>query len=122
MSKGMTMKSAAHRRRAAGFTMVELLIALFLSSVVMLAVYFVFISNTEQYYRQEQIVQMQENMRFALEHLKNDMRNAGRLTVVNGNNANPDPGFCRPTPTCRPSSCSTTSSPGRARTARCRTA
>lgn len=78
--------------------MVELLIALFLSSVVMLAVYFVFISNTEQYYRQEQIVQMQENMRFALEHVKNDMRNAGRLTVVNGNNANPDPGFCRPTP------------------------
>ena len=87
-----------HRRAAAGFTMVELLIALFLSSVVMLAVYFVFISNTEQYYRQEQIVQMQENMRFALEHVKNDMRNAGRLTVVNGNNANPDPGFCRPTP------------------------
>ena len=80
------------------FRSVELLIALFLSSVVMLAVYFVFISNTEQYYRQEQIVQMQENMRFALEHVRNDMRNAGRLTVVNGNNANPDPGFCRPTP------------------------
>lgn len=84
------------RRRARGFTLVELLIALFLSGVVMLAVYFVFISNTEQYYRQEQIVQMQDNMRFALEHLKNDMRNAGRLTVVNGTRFNPDPGFCRP--------------------------
>lgn len=84
------------RRATRGFTMVELLLALFLSSVVMAAVYFVFISNTEQYYRQEQIVQMQENMRFALEHLKNDLRNAGRLTVVNGTNTNPDPGFCRP--------------------------
>lgn len=94
----MRRRRQNHRRNAGGFTMVELLIALFLSSIVMLAVYFVFISNTEQYYRQEQIVQMQENMRFALEHVKNDMRNAGRLTVVNGNNANPDPGFCRPTP------------------------
>lgn len=85
-----------HQRATRGFTMIELLLALFLSSIVMVAVYFVFISNTEQYYRQEQIVQMQENMRFALEHLKNDMRNAGRLTVVNGTNTNPDPGFCRP--------------------------
>lgn len=84
------------QRRARGFTMVELLIAMFLTGIVMIAVYLVFISNTEQYYRQEQIVQMQDNMRFALEHLKNDMRNAGRLTVVNGTNFNPDPGFCRP--------------------------
>lgn len=76
--------------------MVELMMALLLSAIVLLAVYFVFISNTEQYYRQEQIVQMQESMRFALEHLKTDLRNAGRLTVVNGTLQNTDPGFCRP--------------------------
>ncbi|MEZ4471150.1 MAG: prepilin-type N-terminal cleavage/methylation domain-containing protein [bacterium] len=84
------------RRRPAGFTMVELMMALLLSSIVLLAIYFVFISNTEQYYRQEQIVQMQESMRFALEHLKTDLRNAGRLTVVNGTPRGTDAGFCRP--------------------------
>ncbi|MCA9524779.1 MAG: prepilin-type N-terminal cleavage/methylation domain-containing protein [Myxococcales bacterium] len=91
------MTQAARRRtRRAGFTMIELMMALLLSSIVLLAIYFVFISNTEQYYRQEQIVQMQETMRFALEHLKTDLRNAGRLTVVNGTPQGTDAGFCRP--------------------------
>ena len=74
-----------HRHAQAGFTMVELLVATLISSIILLAIYFVFISGSEQYYRQEQIVQMQEGMRFAMEYLKADLRNAGRLTVVNGN-------------------------------------
>ncbi|MCA9541333.1 MAG: hypothetical protein KC620_20670, partial [Myxococcales bacterium] len=55
-------------------------------------------SNTTQYYRQEQVVQMQESMRFALEYLKNDLRNAGRLAVTNGFsalNTERDPKFCQ---------------------------
>lgn len=65
--------------------MIELLIAGLLSAVVLLVVYLVFITNSAQYYRQEQIVQMQESMRFALEYLKNDLRNAGRLSPTHGN-------------------------------------
>jgi prepilin-type N-terminal cleavage/methylation domain-containing protein len=90
------LKSSIRKAKHRAFTMVELMVALLLSAIVLLAVYFVFISNTEQYYRQEQIVQMQESMRFALEHIKTDLRNAGRLTVVNGTLQNTDPGFCRP--------------------------
>jgi prepilin-type N-terminal cleavage/methylation domain-containing protein len=74
------MRRRTHQQ---GFTMVELLIAGFLGAIVLAMTYFVFIANSRQYYVQEQIVQMQEGMRFALEHLKNDLRNAGRLAVVN---------------------------------------
>ena len=77
--------------------MVELLITVLLSSVVLLAVYFVFITNTRQFYMQEQIVQSQETTRFALEFIMNDLRNAGSLAVVNGDPDNSvDVGFCRP--------------------------
>jgi prepilin-type N-terminal cleavage/methylation domain-containing protein len=84
-----------------GFTLIELMVATFLSSAVLLSVYFVFISNTKQYYVQEQIVRMQESMRFGMEYLKNDVRNAGRLTVANGidgsgalRQVGRDPQFC----------------------------
>ncbi|MBU0554332.1 prepilin-type N-terminal cleavage/methylation domain-containing protein [Myxococcota bacterium] len=86
------------RRPARGYTFVELLIAVAMSSVVLLAVYYVFIASTEQFYRQEQNIQMQEGLRFALEYIKTDLRNSGRLSVVDGtNNPSRDPGFCRPT-------------------------
>lgn len=84
-------------RRARGFTLIELLIAGLISAVVLLAIYFVFSANSRQYYQQEQIVQMQESMRFAIDYLKNDLRNAGRMAVVNGADASAgirDPGFC----------------------------
>lgn len=80
--------------------MVELLVAVVLSSIVIITVYFVFSANTRQYYTQEQTVQMQEAMRFALEYLKTDLRNAGRHSTVVGSNAVGvgDPGYCRATP------------------------
>lgn len=89
----MTVRRRPNSNKA--FTLIELMIAALLSGMVLLAIYFVFISNTEQYYRQEQIVQMQERMRFATEYLKNDLRNAGRLAVVNGTANDTDAGFCR---------------------------
>ena len=78
------------------FTLVELLIAGMIASLVLIATYMLFISNTDQYYRQEQIVQMQETMRFAVEYLKSDLRNAGRQALVNGSPQSGigDPGYC----------------------------
>ena len=90
------------RSRRGGFTFVELLIAGFIGAVVLVVTYLVFTANSRQYYVQEQIVQMQESMRFAVEYLKNDLRSAGRLSVVNGinrfdgrNQLGRDPQFCR---------------------------
>ncbi len=89
------------RARQRGFTLVELLIAGLMSALVLLAVYFVFIANTTQYYRQEQIVQMQESMRFAVELLKTDLRNAGRLGIVRGDGDGRDPRLCTDRPGVR---------------------
>lgn len=86
-------------RRVPGYTLIELLIASLIGSLVLIAVYVVFIANTDQYYRQEQIVQMQEGMRFVVEYLKNDLRNVGRQSVANGiapGAATADPGYCGP--------------------------
>jgi prepilin-type N-terminal cleavage/methylation domain-containing protein len=81
--------------RRKGFTVVELLVAVALSAIVLVTVYLVFNANTRQYYTQEQVVQMQEAMRFALEYLKTDLRNAGRDAIVDGvPGPEKDPGFC----------------------------
>jgi prepilin-type N-terminal cleavage/methylation domain-containing protein len=79
-----TRLKSARSGHTQGFTLIEIMIALLLSSIVLLTVFYVFVQNTEQYYRQEQVVQMQERMRFALEYVKNDLRNTGRLAMVNG--------------------------------------
>ena len=85
------------RAVARGFTLIELLVATLLSGVVLSSIYFVFIANSKQYYTQEQVVQMQETMRFALEVMKNDLRNAGQLAIVNGTaDAVKDAGYCGP--------------------------
>ena len=70
------MRQTTRRHHSHGFTLIELMVATLLSSVVLMAVYFVFITNTQQYYVQEQLVRMQESMRFGMEYLKNDLRNA----------------------------------------------
>ena len=91
------MSTERLRPKSRGFTLVELLVAGLISAVVLLAIYFVFTANSRQYYQQEQIVQMQESMRFAVDYLKNDLRNAGRLAVINGAAVSAgvrDPGFC----------------------------
>ena len=64
------MSRDLHRRRGGrGFSLVEIMVALLISAIVLLTVFFVFVTNTEHYYRQEQVVQMQERMRFALNGL-----------------------------------------------------
>lgn len=85
-----TVKGRRPARGQRGLSLVEVLIAGLISSMVLLSIYFVFVTNTENFYRQEQTIQVQERMRFALEYLKNDLRNAGRLAVVNGDTLLPD--------------------------------
>ena len=105
-------RAGTKRRRANhGFTFVELLVALLFAGIIMVAAYLVFISASRQYYVQEQVVQMQESMRFAMEFLKNDLRGTGRLTVVNGIEVGArldaigrDLGFAQRAPVCAPSS------------------
>lgn len=77
-------RSRAGRAAQRGLTLVEVLIAGLISSLLLVGIYFVFISNSESFYRQEQALQVQERLRFSMEYVKNDLRNLGRLTVLNG--------------------------------------
>jgi prepilin-type N-terminal cleavage/methylation domain-containing protein len=66
-----------------GFTMVELLIGTFLASLISLAVFSMFINSSNYYGQQLDQTQAQSNLRFAMEFLKSDFRDLGRMSVMN---------------------------------------
>ena len=57
--------------------MIEILIALLLSSILIGGVIQVFVSNKQTYYLQDELSRVQENGRFALEILQRSIRGAG---------------------------------------------
>lgn len=64
-------------RTQAGFSIVELLVAMAISLVLLTAVYQVFLGNTETYRINENQARLQENGRFALDILIREVRSAG---------------------------------------------
>ena len=52
--------------RAGGFTLVELLLALFISAVIAGAIFNFFIAQNKSYSVQDQVTEMQQNMRAAV--------------------------------------------------------
>ena len=61
----------------AGFTLVELLVAIAMLGIVMTAIYSTFKSQQDSYVAQEQVVEMQQNLRASLYMMVKDMRMAG---------------------------------------------
>jgi type IV pilus assembly protein PilW len=80
--------------QAAGFTLVELMLAMAVGGIVMGAVMTSFLSQHRSYLVQDEVVEMQQNARVALELLTRDIRSAGYdpnnlgadITVAGGNN------------------------------------
>ena len=64
-------------RPQAGFTIVELLVAMAISLILLTAVYQVFLANTQTYRMNENQARLQENGRFALDFLTREVRSAG---------------------------------------------
>ncbi|HBN26506.1 MAG TPA: hypothetical protein DD405_03440 [Desulfobacteraceae bacterium] len=60
-----------------GFTIVELLIAIAISSVVMAGIYAVFESQKRTYLTQEEVVEMQQNLRAGIDMMADEIRMAG---------------------------------------------
>ncbi|MEE2643520.1 MAG: prepilin-type N-terminal cleavage/methylation domain-containing protein [Myxococcota bacterium] len=92
----MNGRKLQHQR---AFTFVELMIALSLGSLLMLSIYEVFRSNTEQYYLQEQQLEMGRSLSLSLEFMKEELLSAGRLSARQSAlplaaEARPDPRFC----------------------------
>jgi type IV pilus assembly protein PilW len=61
----------------AGFTLVELMIAMLLGIIVLGAMYGVFTIQNKHLTNQEQIVEMQQNARMAIDHITREIRMAG---------------------------------------------
>jgi type IV pilus assembly protein PilW len=64
-------------RRQQGVTLVELMIAVVISSIVLIGVGTVYITSKRAYLVQEEYGRMQENARFAFDFLTRDIRQAG---------------------------------------------
>jgi len=65
------------RNNRAGFTIIEILIAMVISGIVVTAMYSVYNSQQKVYVSQQQIVEMHQNLRSAVLLLVNEIRMAG---------------------------------------------
>jgi type IV pilus assembly protein PilW len=84
---------SAHTR-ARGFTLVELMVAMTIGLIILAGVAQIFTSSRTTYVVQEGLARVQENGRFAMEFIAQDLRMAGYAGCVNINQAlNPDTGF-----------------------------
>ena len=63
--------------RKNGLTLIELLVALVLSSILTAVLYRAFISQQKTYTVQDQVADMQQNVRFAMGQMKREIRMAG---------------------------------------------
>ena len=72
-------KRTAHRisKASRGVTLIELLIALVISSILIAGLYRTFVSQQASYATQEQVVDMQQNVRVAINQMIREIRMAG---------------------------------------------
>ena len=70
-------KKSMVTQRNAGFTLVELMITVLLAGLIIGSVYTAYLSLQRKYYAQEQVVEMQQTLRAAMDILVRDIRMAG---------------------------------------------
>lgn len=70
------------QRRDLGFTLIELLVALSISSILIAAAYRTFTSQHKVYDVQNEVVEMQQGIRVAMDILVRDIRMAGFRSIV----------------------------------------
>ena len=76
----MRWRTQQHRQ---GFTIMELLVAMAVASTLLGMVYAVYIRSAKVYRSQGMQLEMQQRARFALDHLRRDVANAGFNSSVN---------------------------------------
>lgn len=79
---GNTSRVADLRGRR-GFTMVELLVALAISSFIIVTVYFVMASSSTTFRVQNDLAQVSDRLNYSLDTIKNDLRRSSFMTMPN---------------------------------------
>lgn len=77
----MSRLSAIYRMR--GLTLIELMIAMLIGTILILGIVQVFASSRAAYQLSEGVARVQENGRFAMDYLQRDIRMAGHFGCVN---------------------------------------
>jgi hypothetical protein len=90
----MFTRSFAHPRSNKGFTISELLLTTLLGSILVLGVFSVFTTTSTYYTKQMELTQVQSTTRFAMEYLKSELRDIGRLSILNTHPDFRDPLYC----------------------------
>lgn len=68
-----------------GFTLIELMITLAISGVIMSAIYSAYLSQQRTYLAQEQVAEVQQNLRACIDYMVRDLRMAGFDPDQSGN-------------------------------------
>jgi type IV pilus assembly protein PilW len=80
----MELTSMGFRQDQHGFTLVEIMIAISISAVITSAFYQIFLSQQRSYLLQEQVAEMQQNLRTGLYMMVRDIRSAGKDAELAG--------------------------------------
>ena len=79
----MMMKTAIPARSKRGFTIVEVLVAVGISSFLIAVVFFVMTSSSRLFRVQNDVSAVTDRLGFAMDEIKNDLRRASFMTVPN---------------------------------------
>ena len=72
------MKSDLRRlQNSDGMTLIELVVALLISTILMFSIYLTYLSQHKAYTVQDQVTDMQQNLRAAMFHMEREIRMAG---------------------------------------------
>ncbi|MCF6178527.1 MAG: prepilin-type N-terminal cleavage/methylation domain-containing protein [Geopsychrobacter sp.] len=80
--KNITPENTA---RQAGFTLIEMLVVMAILGIAMTVVYNVFLSSQKTIYTQDEIIDVQQNLRISAELLSREIRMAGLLIPASAN-------------------------------------
>jgi type IV pilus assembly protein PilW len=80
----MTKTQSHLARRTAGFSLVELMVALALGLLLSVAMAYVYLSSKTAFSRQQQLGSLQQSVRIAFDFLSNDARMAGHMGCYTG--------------------------------------
>ncbi|WP_022668520.1 prepilin-type N-terminal cleavage/methylation domain-containing protein [Desulfospira joergensenii] len=72
-------------RKDKGFTLIELMITMVIAGLIMIGAYAAYTSQQKTYYAQDQVTEMQQNIRAALSIITSELRMAGYDPTGSGN-------------------------------------
>lgn len=77
------MKRSNLRAHPSGFTLIEIILAMLIGSVVLTGGYIFYTTQVQEYLSQREVIQMQQNLRMAMQYMQRHIRLAGNAMPNN---------------------------------------